>query len=306
VTPIRREVGGAGSFGNGIRRQAEMENVHAGLLNNSPSRPKLVLPGRPSGKTKGKEKTMKRRMSGVGLTLLLGVALAAILAPGASAAATAYTCESGGTGFGNADCSTAGTGFHDEAFPANTSTGLQVKTLGASLQVLRFEEFGAEIELTATGVECVECMVENSTAGAEMEVKGGPTIEEEVPVGEVLRYSGVAISGSLGTTCQVKGGVIRTEPLAITANATNSLTIQPNSGTVVAEFEIKNKPGHVCVIPGLLKLEGLARGNVAGAEVTFNTGEGELTIAEESASLIGTTTLSAGVTGAEQHPIVLT
>jgi hypothetical protein len=240
------------------------------------------------------------------LVALCVIAAAAIAAAGASAAATAYTCVSGGTGFGNADCTAAGSGFHDEAFPANTSTGLQVKTLGASTQVLRFEEFGVEIELTATGVECVECMIENSTAGAEMEVKGGPTIEEGVPVGGILRYSGVVVSGSLGTTCQVKGGVIRTAPLAITANATNSLTIQPNSGTVVAEFELKNKPGKVCLISGLLELEGSARGAVAGAEVTFNTGEGELTINEETASLVGTITLSAGVTGAEQHPVVLT
>jgi len=248
-------------------------------------------------------------MAMVALMALCGTAYGAISAASASAAATAWTCLSGGTGFGDADCSTAGTGFHDEEITPGTSTGFGIKATSAT-QVLKWAPFGAAIEVIATGVECVECMIENTLAGAEMEVKGEPVTVLGVETGEMLRYSGVTVGGALGVKCEVKGGVIKTNPLKITTNATNELTFErpAGKGVILAEFEIAAKAGKACNVAGLYKLEGKAPGALAGAVLTFNipAASAVLKVSGKNASLTGTTTVSAGVTGAGQQPIVLT
>jgi hypothetical protein len=230
----------------------------------------------------------------VSMGVLIVIALAAISASGASAAgATAYTCVAGGSGFSNADCSTTGSGFHDVAIPVGESTAFNVKATGT--QVFKAELFGTEIELNATGVECVGCMIENKVVGGVMEAAGTAH----------LNYTGVTVGGALGKSCKVEGGVILGHETIIHTTTTRILFFHKTSTTI---FTVDFEPlvGKVCPIEGEYPIEGEINGTLSGANASFSTVEGEMTLLGEPAFLTGNVTISAGLTGGEQHPLVMT
>jgi hypothetical protein len=230
----------------------------------------------------------------VSLGALIVMALAAIAASGASAAgATAYTCVAGGSGFSNADCSTTGTGFHDVAIAVGESTAFSVK--GTSTQTFSGELAGTEIELNATGVECVGCMIENKIVGGVMEAAGTAQ----------LNYTGVTVGGGLGKDCKVEGGVILGHETIIHTTTTRILFFHKTSTTV---FTVDFEPlaGKVCPIEGNYPIEGEINGTLSGANAFISTVEGELSLFGEPVILTGNMTISAGLTGGEQHPLVMT
>lgn len=250
---------------------------------------------------------MSKRIMLVGLAALCALALGALGASGASAAeTTAYTClpGTGGTEFGNAHCSEAGTGFHHVAIPAGEETQITLSAVGQ--QLLASHVFGAEVELSSNTLECVNCMAANSGSAGSMKVSGS---------GGNLKYSGVVVNGTLGTKCKVLSdpgeveGVVNTEPLKFETIATNEALISPvNAENILAHFWIKHKPEKTCNIEGTYTVTGDANGITSGAtlKVAVPIGSGTLKLNTEPAGLTGEATIQAGLTGGEHHPAALT
>jgi len=248
---------------------------------------------------------MSKRIMLVGLAALCALALGALGASGASAAeTTAYTCLPGGSEFGNAHCSEAGTGFHHVAIAPGENTQLTLSAVGN--QLLESHVFGAAVSLSATGVECVNCMAENSGSAGSMKVSGS---------GGTLKYSGVVVSGTLGTKCKVLSdpgeveGVVNTETLKFETTATNEAVISPvNAEGILAHFWIKHKPEKTCNIENTYTVTGDANGVATGAtlKVAVPIGSGTLLMNGEPAGLTGEATIEAGPTGGEHHPAALT
>ena len=246
---------------------------------------------------------MNRRMTIIALAALCALALSAIAASGASAGTTAYTCVVApgvGSHFSDEDCKnidnvTPGK-FGHVAIASNQKT--TTKTVSTGFWSLFGKLFGANVELSATGVECVGCSGENKEVGGVMEVTG---------TGGKLRFTGVKVVGA-ESVCTVVGsatGTITTQPLKFTTTLVTGVTLEPVTGTLLAEFNIT---GGSCPVSGTgIKATGRARVTLAGAKLTFNVTKAseELKLEGEKATLKGEGTAEAG-SGATHHPVSLT
>jgi hypothetical protein len=244
-----------------------------------------------------------KRISILGPAALCAFALAVVGAPSAFAAeTTAYTCVAGGGGsaeFSDADCqfwSVSGTYGHSE-IATGTNTQLTAKKVG-TLFFLDTEIGGASVSLSASGLECVECMVQNSGFLGSMGVSGS---------GGKLKLTGVTVtSGS--ASCFVESssgkGVVLTEPLAFEATGTNSILVKPQSGTALAKFQIKAQVGGKCAIAGSYTVSGDFTAGSEGAIlwVLISAASKTLKVGVNGAELVGEATISAGNTPSEAEP----
>ncbi len=249
---------------------------------------------------------MSRRMTIIGLAALCALALSAVAATGASAGTTAFTCVSGGAAgpnkFTDEDCvtvnNTTGT-FGHTAIPPNTLTTLKINKL--TNPKLEGKLFGANVTLEGTGVECVGCSAENKEVGGVMEVTG---------TGGTLTFTGVKVVG-LEEKCEVVGTKVEditTKPLKFTTTVSTGATLEPETGTTLAEFSIKAKTGKECSVAGSnFKVTGKSAATLKGAKLTVNVTKesGELKLEGEKAALKGEGTVVAG-TGGVFHPVALT
>jgi hypothetical protein len=244
------------------------------------------------------EEGMIRRTTIISLAALCAVALSALAASGASAGTTEFTCVAGGEPslgkFSDADCSTPSPGgeFGHVKVTEQTTT----KFVSLANPVLTGKLFGATIELTATGMECVECRAENKEVGGVMEFTGS---------GGKVKFTGVTAVGL--PACNVNGGSITTEKGKFTTTVSTEGTIEPETGTTLAVFNIT---GTGCTIAGNnIKVTGKVPGTHSGARVTVNItkASGFLSLEGEKASVKGEGTVSAGQTPSGPfHPASLT
>jgi hypothetical protein len=250
---------------------------------------------------------MYRRMTSIGITALCALTAAAVTASGATAGTpvtqgnAAFTCiEGAGAHNTNGDCQPGSTGsFGHKGIAEGVSTGLALDKLNNPVLVTKI----GLVTVTLTGkgpVDCIECMAENRT-------DPGTGVMDVTGTGGRLRFTEVAVSTS---NCGVKSvtgdaGVVETEPLKLTTLSPTKATIEPAAGDVVAEF---NFTGASCPLTGSnpIKIKGHADGTLNGAVIKFETDTGELTIGTQVAHLNGEATATAGVTGAEYHPVALT
>jgi hypothetical protein len=247
-------------------------------------------------------------MTLLGLAALCALALSAISASAASAGTTGFTCVEGGTAgpnrFSEEHCKTV-----DNTTPGkwghvaiSEKTTLSLKSLTSV--VLASKIFGAFIELTATGVECVGCTAENKEVGGVMEVTGS---------GGTLTLLGVKVAG-LEEKCEVVGTKaedITTKPLKFTTTSSTGVTLEPVTGTLLAEAAINSKAGKSCPLAGFgnLKVTGKAFASINGATLTFNVtkASAELFFEGEKMSLRAELTTRAGkVESGVHNPVVLT
>jgi hypothetical protein len=241
-------------------------------------------------------------MTIIGLVALCALALSAFAASGASAGTTAFTCVKGGTGFTEEHCKTKGAPGEFGHVAITEKTTLALTSL--TNPVLTGKLFGATVELAATGVECIECTAENKEVGGVMEVTGS---------GGYLTFTGVKVVG-LETKCEArdtgKGEDVMTELLKFTTTSSAGATLEPVTGTILAEFDIVAKPGQSCSVAGTgLKVTGKAATTVSGATLTVNVtkASGELKLEGEPASMKGEATITAGKIGSGvHHPVALT
>jgi hypothetical protein len=250
-----------------------------------------------------------RRMAVLGLAALCALVVGAVAAPGAQAEGkTGYTCiEGAGEENTNFHCVPGSEGegnFGHVAIPPGEVTEGTIHPLGE--QVFGAELFGAVIELTATGPECIECTGENV---------------------EVEELMGIAGTGRLGFTnvvvvkaaanCRVSSdpggeeGVIETEPLQATNNVPTSGTVKPVTGTVIARFSIITTPGEhskKCNLIGTYTVTGQVTGaaNGATAIVDVTPASGELKLNGFPAFLEAEATVEAGSPGGPYHPVAAT
>ena len=234
---------------------------------------------------------MSRRMTVIGLTTLCTLAASAISTSGAFAGATEFACVEGGTTQTNEDCERGSTGFYGhESFSGLTFT----QTDKLTNPVFTGKLFGATVELSATGVECVECTGENKEVGGVMEVTGGGK----------LKFTGVTVVGA--PACTVVGsatGTVTTKTLKFTTTSIAGATYEPATGTLLAEFNIT---GGSCTVAGAgIKVTGKAFGARNGAKLTVNVTKAseELKLEGEKASLTSTDTVTGRSLFGEPHPI---
>jgi len=243
-----------------------------------------------------------RRISILGLVAVCAMAFTAITASGAAAATavetgnTAFTCiEGAGAHNTNSDCQPGSTGnFGHVAIAEGEETGLQLtKLTNPQLSVT----IGlVPTVLTATGVECKNCMAHNQTAGGVMDVTGS---------GGTVLFTGVTTNVN---HCAVVGGQVETKPLKVTTLSPTKAALESTvAEEIMAEFSFENSGGTCPLVPNNpIKVKGHADGTLSGAKVTFNTGAGELTVGTQTAHLTGEATVTAGVTGGAFHAVALT
>jgi len=208
-----------------------------------------------------------------------------------------------GTGsFKNAHCNPAATNeseTNDWAHVTITEgeeTQLTLKNIGNS--TLSTKIAGASVVLTATGVECVECMFHNQKEGSgAMDATGS---------GGHIRYTGVTINTA---SCKVVKGEVNTEPLKVTTLTKEKAEVSPVTvGGAEAVIKLEPNTGfEKCTLGTSITVTGHADGTAAGAIATFATGAGELKVGEQEATLAGQVTMTAGLTGSStMNPVALT
>jgi hypothetical protein len=242
------------------------------------------------------DEEMSRQISIFSLILAAALACGAIMAPVAAAGTgvefgnTGFTCLAGaGDHNTNADCETATSGnFGHQPIAENEETGWQLTKI--TNFELRVKIGLPNVVLTATGVECLNCMLKNQTDAGVMDVTG---------TGKV-KFTGVTVNIK---NCSVPFGVFETKPLKLTTLTSEKATFEPQVGTVVAEIVVE---GIGCSLPSPIKVEGHADATSNGARLAFNTGAGMLKVGTQTAFLVGEATVTSGVTGAEYHAFSLT
>jgi len=233
---------------------------------------------------------MSKRIALVGLAALCAMAFSAVMAQGAFAAGeTAYTCIPGaGEHNTDAHCDPGSTGTSGHV-AITEDTQLTLHGIGNSL--LKTKIAGGKVTLTATGVECVECMAHNQEVGGVMDVTG---------TGGHIRYTGVTISTA---GCTVVNEEVNTEPLKVTTISANTAEVAPaTEGNPEAKIHLNVG----CTLGTEIIVTGHADGVATGATAKFATGAGELLVGEQEAKLEGEVTVEAGLTGGEHHPVALT
>jgi hypothetical protein len=228
-----------------------------------------------------KEKIVSRRIAIIGSAALFALALSAISASGASAGATAFLCWPGEGGKNtNSDCEPGSTGISGHvAITPKSITALSY--LGLAVPTLTGKLFGATIQISVpVGESCVGCTGENKEVGGVMEFAGTGKIQFTMP-----RVVGAE------TKCTVPP--ITTKPLKFTTTSVAGVTLEPATGTLLAEFEIT---GAECPFAAEhIKVTGKAFGAANGAKLTFNVTKAseELKLEGEKAALTGIATVSA-------------
>jgi hypothetical protein len=241
---------------------------------------------------------MKKRMIILGLAALCALGLTAISASPAFAGATAFACiEGAGEHNTNADCQPGSSGSAGHlAIGPNVTAALKFNKLTNPILIGKL--FGAEVELTATGFECIGCLAENKEVAGVMEV---------VSVGGKLTLTGVKVVG-LESKCEVVGTKsedITTKEVKFTTTVATGVTLEPVAGTTLAEFNIVSKPSQTCVVAGSLQVTGKGTASLSGAKLTISItkASGELLLNSEKASLKAEATVEAD---AGFHPVSLT
>ena len=260
-----------------------------------------------------------RRISILGLVAVCAMALAAVMASAAAATPTtvetgntAFTCVNSGTNegankFTDKDCVTvnnaSGTFWHKK-IAENEST--ELKLTKETNPTLKSKVGLATVTLTATGVNCVSCVAKNQTAAGTMDVTGS---------GGKIEFTGVTVST---TNCAAEGlpegggagtlGTVTTHKLKLTTLSPTKASLEPETGTVVAEFNFVNSGGTCPLTPNNpIKVEGHADGTLAGAIVTFETVAGMLSIGSQTFTLTSRATMSGRANSAEGFkPVSLT
>lgn len=255
---------------------------------------------------------MSRRKVFVALAVLYAVAVNAVMASGASAGSTAFTCvaKSGGGAGLNEHCvpgSNATPGYETAAITVGENTQLTLGAVGNT--ELKTKIALAKVILTATGVECVGCMAENhQEPNGAMDVTGTGSI----------RYTGVKInvaSCMVGKVETIEGKEVvsefeevNTEPLTFTTSAVGGavkLKISPEVGTAVAVVHLTPTGGGRCALGSEFTVTGSAFATTNGATAKFATGAGELAVGGQVAELAGEVTMSSGLTGGTHRPMTL-
>lgn len=211
---------------------------------------------------------------------------------------TLSTCveAAGGAGeFGDAHCTAtaAGGGWKEVGAKAGEETQL---TLAATSE---FQEVSlriglAKVVIKATGVECVECM------GKNQEVEGSAGSMDFTSGGHI-RFTGATINLS---SCKVSEW--KSEAIKFTSTMPDDVLLQPVSGTTLSVVHLENNGTKVCALGSEITITGHTNLPATGSTLKIETGVEELKIGEEEALLKGEWTMSAGLTGGEHHPVVLT
>jgi hypothetical protein len=174
----------------------------------------------------------------------LGMALLAVVVLGAIAANSAFAAneysETGGQWY------VSGSKLSGEK--ALTTTAVGTQKLATTVA-------GSPLDLTATGVNCLSCVIKNSTTTT-------------ATADGTLEFTGVSVSEPAG--CTVAGGTVTTKALTAvvgmnTAGSSATLKFTPQSGTTFATVELG---GTECAIAGTYKVTGIAY-----AKATLATGE---------------------------------
>jgi hypothetical protein len=229
---------------------------------------------------------MGRRIYIGALAVVCATAFVAVVASSAGAATaletenTAFTCVAG-VGTLNADCETGSSGTSGHvAITEGEVTETKVTSLNNP--TLKVKLAGTNTTLTATGgVECSSCTLTNSTAGSAMHVTFSITIT----------FWNVTINV---TNCKVAGGKVKTKPLKARTLSPTKTTLEPVTGSVVAEVVLENSGG-TCPLLGVspVVVEGHVDGAQNGAKMTFASVAGMLNVGAQTATLTGETTVSA-------------
>lgn len=249
------------------------------------------------------------RMGLVAVCALLISAIAASAAMANKEDTTTYTCSSTATTktFGDADCTTAGTGFGHTAIPVNTRTEL---TGTAGTTVLKSTLAGVTVILTSTSAEpaatgVANNWVENRAEGTEMWTEG----EGKITYKGVTENHGCEVEGLLEPGKGTKGMISTSQLKATTKGATlttgekrMALKFTPKEGATFAEF---NLVGAAC--PAALialnpyKVNGSTTGQPSGSNVVFthtqSTAQESLTVLGKPAGIEGSLTLSGRASG---------
>jgi hypothetical protein len=234
--------------------------------------------------------TVTTRSATAILAALCALALMAVAASTATAGVTGFACiEGAGAHNTNSHCVPGSTGAYGHmAIEAGKSTSTSV--VNVTNPVLGGKLFGATIELSATGVECVGCTAENKEVGGVMEVTSS---------GGTLTFTGVKVVG-LESKCTVVGSKVEdipTKPLKFTTTSVAGARLEPVTGTLLAEFKIT---GSECSVKAEgIKITGTLFAATNGATLIVNVtkASGELTLEGEKASLKSEATLKGGPGG---------
>jgi hypothetical protein len=236
----------------------------------------------------------------IGLAVLCASAFGAISASSASAGGWFYTCvehaptQQGKDKYEDKDCKTPDN-ISGEYGHVSYSEWTTWKIDPMTNTVITGKLFGASVEIQATGVECVECKTENKEVGGVKEATGTGKLE----------LTGVTAVGL--PACTVNSGKITTQNLKFTTTSETGLTLEPETGTLFAEFNIT---GASCTVAGSnIKITGKAFASASGAQFTINVTKAseELKLEGEKATLKALWTLTAGKPfSGEHHPISLT
>jgi hypothetical protein len=244
--------------------------------------------------------------------VLCVTALGAVAAAGANAFGntTAYFCDPGGSGgkgtkFSDATCTTPAVGgaFGHGLIALGLPTDLTLAKTGATNFLLKTKIGALNLILTAKGVECVGCGVENNEEMVGLEKRKDLT--SSGGLGH-LRFTGVTTNLK---TCDVEGGEINTEPLDLTSvDEGGALKIQfVPTGEKFAEVLLEPGEAGPCPVPEeLFVVKGFARATTHGTIAKFTTGNGELTVGAQKLELTGEAAMSAGESGETPGPVALT
>ena len=179
----------------------------------------------------------------------LGVALLAVFALGAFVASSAFAAEEfkepGSAWYTGAS---PGTKLSESTKPTLTTTAIGTQKLETTVATL-------PLKLTATGVKCTSCVIENvgTTAKATGTLEfTGVTVDEPLKCSTTSTITSKALTATVG----MKG----------TSTTIATLKFTPTSGTTFATVELT---GSECPIAGLYKVTGTAFAEASNATGVF-------------------------------------
>lgn len=243
---------------------------------------------------------MNKRIAVVGVMMVCVLAASGVMASGAAAAPTesntVWTCtQVVGGKFFNKYCDPGRPKEGTKEFALvveKLSLWMRLRDLANS--IFKTTIGGSEVVITSTGVECVECMIENHEETVE-----GKTVMDAVGSGGHLRFTGVTINLP---SCTVTGSEINTEALKLTTTTASTALFEPVTGSTVAVIHLNAG----CAIGSSITVTGLAKASLTGAVATFKTGASELKVGKQTATLEGEMEMSGGITGGSEFtPFVL-
>lgn len=208
-----------------------------------------------------------------GLCMLCALLVSAVAAQGASAATNGTTGTAGGSAYtGGITTSGGETLFH------GFRSGVEVEIKST--------------ELTGSGAQ------ESMLAGTGEHTSNGTGI---------IEYKNTTVVKPSGKKCVVKTGEIKTTILkATTAGQGMGLLVEPNAGTLFAEFEVEGCT--IGVINGVYKVTGSVVGEPSGTEIVFTragtTSQGTLKLGGMNAGIAGVVKLkTSGGTAIEAQTV---